>query len=81
MDEGIDQKIREGKLKFDAIKDDVREEVNKQKGKVEKIIKDGKPLLREHVKRTVSQVRRIASKSFLLIFTTDKLRGSGLGIQ
>ena len=58
MDEGIDQKIREGKLKFDAIKDDVREEVNKQKGKVETIIKDGTPELQKHVQRLTDSVSR-----------------------
>ena len=58
LDEGIDQKIREGKLKFDAIKDDVREEVNKQKGKVETIIKDGTPELQKHVQRLTDSVSR-----------------------
>ena len=61
MDEGIDQKIREGKLKFDAIKDDVREEVNKQKGKVEDIIKDGTPELQKHVQRLTDSVSLVVA--------------------
>ena len=56
MDEGIDQKIHEGKLKFDAIKDVVRDEVNEQKGKVAKIIKDGTPELQKHVQRLTDSV-------------------------
>ena len=58
MDEGIDQKIREGKLKFDTIKDDVSEKVNKEKGKVEKIIQDGKPQLQKQVQRLTDSVSR-----------------------
>jgi len=56
LDEGIDQKIHEGKLKFDAIKDVVRDEVNEQKGKVAKIIKDGTPELQKHVQRLTDSV-------------------------
>ena len=60
MEEGIDQKIREGKLKFDAIKNDVRDEVNKQKGKVEGIILKGKPELQKHVQRLTDSVRTLS---------------------
>ena len=56
LSEGIDEKIREGKLKFDTIKNDVRDQVNKQKGKVERIIQKGKPEMQKHVQRLTDSV-------------------------